>query len=200
MIPVTRRIQDFIAKFRRNEESQEFDEGAGIEQQYPSVVVPARVCETTCEALRSHAPVGQSHEGVAYWAGVTLEDIPVTFVTTCIVPEAETGPGHFEVSTGANARVTRAVHDNDIAVLGTVHSHPGAGTHHSGVDDDEAFTVYDGYYSVIVPDYGTEGMLPLTKCGVHRYEAGTETFRKLNDTEISSTFTTPTAPLKIDTR
>lgn len=195
-----RRVQHLIEKVRGTDESTETDELAETKQTYPLMVVSASVCEATCEALQSHAPRDENHEGVAYWAGVALQEVPVTLVTTCIIPEARTSPGHFEVSTQANARVTRAVHENEIGVLGTVHSHPGTGTHHSGVDDEEAFTVYDGYYSVIVPNYATEGMLPLTKCGVHRYEEGGDAFRRLDDAEINATFATPSTPMTIDTR
>lgn len=167
---------------------------------YPTVLVPKRVCEATCDGLRSHSPAYEDHEGVVYWAGMELGDPTPEWllVTSCIVPEASTGPGHFEVSGLANMRVTEAVHEHDIGVLATVHSHPGTSTIHSGTDEDEAFFPYDGSYSIVVPEYADEGMLPLASCGIYRYEI--DQFRRLNTSEIDEDFTALSAPTYIDTR
>ena len=167
---------------------------------YPTILVPETVCEETCNGLRSHSPTYEDHEGVVYWAGMELgEPTPErVLVTSCIVPEASTGPGHFEVSALANMRVTEAVHEHDIGVLATVHSHPGTSTIHSGTDEGEAFFPYDGSYSIVVPEYAHEGMLPLTSCGIYRYE--TDQFRRLDTTEINEGFTVLSAPSYIDTR
>ena len=171
-----------------------------VHQEYPTVLVPKRVCEATCDGLRSHSPAHEDHEGVIYWAGVELGE-PTTewlLVTSCIVPEASTGPGQFEVSALANTRVTEAVHEHDIGVLATVHSHPGTSTVHSGTDEDEAFFPYDGSYSIVVPEYADRGMRPLTSCGIYRYE--TDQFRRLDTAEIDEDFTVLPAPTYIDTR
>ena len=168
-------------------------------QTYPTVVVPKAVCEATCDGLRSHSPTYEDHEGVVYWAGTEFgESSTLMLVTTCIVPEASTGPGHFEVSALANMRVTETVHEHDIGVLATVHSHPGSSTVHSGTDENEAFFPYDGSYSIVVPEYAHKGMLPLTSCGIYRYEM--DQFRRLDTPEITESFTVHSAPNFIDTR
>lgn len=170
------------------------------QQTYPTVLVPREVCEATCEGLRSHSPAHEDHEGVVYWAGMELgQSTPEwSFVTSCIVPEASTGPGHFEVSGLANMRVTEVVQEHDIGVLATVHSHPRSNTTHSGTDEDEAFFPYDGSYSIVVPQYASKGMLPLTSCGIYRFE--TDQFRRLGTSEVDEDFTVISAPPYIDTR
>ena len=45
---------------------------------------------------------------------------------------------------------------------------------------------YDSFLSIVVPVYGKEGMLPLTQCGIHRFEKGK--FRRLSNLEIITSF------------
>ena len=193
------RLRRIVGRGRPSTTDAEADRQAD-HRMYPTVLVPETVCEATCKGLRSHSPAHEDHEGVVYWAGTELgEPTPKwLLVTSCIVPEAATGPGHFEVSALANMRVTEAVHEHDIGVLATVHSHPGTSTIHSGTDEDEAFFPYDGSYSIVVPEYAHGGMRPLTSCGIYRYE--TDQFRRLDTVEIAEDFTVLSAPPYIDTR
>ncbi len=162
------------------------------------VLVPEAIYTHTRRGLRSHSPATEEHEGVVYWAGTTVPSLDTVVVLSCLVPTAETGPGRFDVSAGAYARIVEAVHDHDLQLLARVHSHPGSWTGHSDKDDGPNL-VYDGFYSIVVPDYAANGVQPLTDCGVHRFE-DTE-FKQLDSTEVAQTFRTITSPPQyIDTR
>lgn len=199
MTELLERLRRILGREQPSTTDGESDQQAD-QRTYPTVLVPKRVCEATCNGLRSHSPAYEDHEGVVYWAGMELgEPTPEwLLVTSCIVPEASTGPRQFEVSALANTRVTEAVHEHDIGVLATVHSHPGTSTIHSGTDEDEAFFPYDGSYSIVVPEYADDGMRPLVSCGIYRYE--TDQFRRLDNSEIDEDFTVLSAPSHIDTR
>jgi hypothetical protein len=47
---------------------------------------------------------------------------------------------------------------------------------------------YEGFFSVVVPDYARQGLQPLTVCGVHVFEQGR--FRRLSEAEIAACFRT----------
>jgi len=169
-------------------------------QAVPSaLLVPEEVCEETVRGLQSHSPPSTDHEGVAYWAGITDEALDAKVALAVIVPEATTSPGSYDVSPVANAAVVEAVHEHDLELIATVHSHPGSMTSHSDRDDEEAQLPHEGYYSVVVPNYAYGGVRPFTDCGVHVYRDGQ--FKELDTETIESTIRSiPSPPTYIDTR
>ena len=146
--------------------------------------IAAAVVEHTIDVLRSSRGPGGSHEGVAYWAGTRAGDN--VFVTTCIAPAARTTKGSFATSSRTNAQVIMYLASANLELIGQVHSHPGSFVGHSDGDDERALMPYDGFLSIIVPDYARHGMLPLTCCGVHVFEKSH--FRRLQPTEIEARF------------
>lgn len=123
-----------------------------------------------------------AHEKVVYWAGVKRSDVWV--VTTVIRPKAHTTWGSFKTSTNTNAEVVAFLSDAGLSLLGQVHTHPGKFVDHSEGDDEGAFMRTENYISIVVPNYGRQGMLPLGRCGVHRYERGR--FRRLLGAELET--------------
>lgn len=213
-----RRIFQRLSGSSLNTQDKSLEQHAdGDEAPYPPVVVANGVCEATCKVLRSHSPPGEQHEGITYWAGTHLDrpallpdthsvssdnddDLGYLFVTSCITPEAKTSPRNFSVSAISNSRITEAIQEHNLEIIGAVHSHPGKLVDHSGTDNDGAFLPFDGYYSVVVPEYAQYGMNPLSNCGIHRYEEQNDEFRLLKNIEVDDTFSVLTAPVNIDTR
>lgn len=101
------------------------------------------------------------HEGICYIYGVVGEE--VTLAVSAMKPEAKTTYGSFFVSAKSMTRVVRAGANNCLQVVGQVHTHPQQAFHSAG-DIEGALTAYDGYVSIVLPDYGRE--LPSFKGGV----------------------------------
>ncbi|HEX7360659.1 MAG TPA: Mov34/MPN/PAD-1 family protein [Bryobacteraceae bacterium] len=93
------------------------------------------------------------HEGIAYLLGLTNGSS--TVIVGAIRPESHTTTGSFSVSSVAMARVVRAASNVGLQVVGQIHTHPRAAFHSDG-DDDGARIAYDGYISIVVPNYGRE--------------------------------------------
>lgn len=91
------------------------------------------------------------HEGICYLFGVTGGEI--VLAVSAIKPEAQTTRGSFFVSAKAMAQVVRLGANNNLQVVGQVHTHPGQAFHSAG-DNEGAHTAYDGYVSIVLPDYG----------------------------------------------
>lgn len=165
----------------------------------PRLLVTEEVCRETQQGLRSHSPPHEDHEGVVYWAGKSLPDESTKAALTVVVPEATTTTGSYDVSPVANAAVIDAVHDHDLELVATVHSHPGERTSHSDLDSEAAQLPHEGYFSVVVPNYAAGGVRPYTNCGVHVYHDGD--FVELDAWVIEERVETlPSAPSYIDTR
>lgn len=165
----------------------------------PSLLVTEEVCVETARGLRSHSPPHEDHEGVVYWAGVTDDELGAKLALSVIVPEADTTPGSYDISPVANASVVEAVHDHDVELVATVHSHPGEMTSHSERDSKAAQLPHEGYYSVVVPNYARDGVRPFTDCGVHVYRDGG--FHELDsDTVQERVRAIPSPPTYVDTR
>lgn len=130
--------------------------------------------------LRS--PRWNGRESIVYWAGVKRDD--VWLVTTVIKPKAARTRGSFITSSRSNARVIELLSGTGLAFLGQVHTHEGEWVDHSGGDDKDAFMPKENSFSIVVPSFGREGMWPLERCGVHRYESSR--FRRLNVDEIEA--------------
>jgi proteasome lid subunit RPN8/RPN11 len=91
------------------------------------------------------------HEGMAYLYGQTNGE--TTVVLGAIRPEARTTVGSFDVASPAVARVVRKITDAGLQLVGQAHSHPGAAYHSEG-DEIGARIAYEGFISIVVPDYG----------------------------------------------
>jgi proteasome lid subunit RPN8/RPN11 len=118
--------------------------------------------------------ITEGHEGVTYLLGQTNGDS--TLVVAAIRPECQTTPSSFNVSSAAMARVVRKAANVGLEVVGQIHSHPRKAFHTAG-DEDGARIAYDGYVSIVVPDYGRR--LPsLRGAAVYFYRNGT--FAELN--------------------
>jgi proteasome lid subunit RPN8/RPN11 len=170
-----------------------------VEWATPRLLVSEDVCSETRRGLRSHSPPDDEHEGVVYWAGWSLPDESAKIALASVVPEATTNPGSYDVSSVANAAVINAIHDHDLELVATVHSHPDERTSHSDLDSEAAQLPHDGYFSIVVPNYAEDGVRPYTGCGVHVYRDGE--FVELDASAVEDRVETlPSAPSYIDTR
>lgn len=123
-------------------------------------------------------------EKIVYWAGVKRDGL--WLVTSVVRPRAVLTRGSFKTSAGDNARVIAFLSEAGLALIGQVHTHPNDFVGHSTGDDRDAFMPVENAVSIVLPFYGRGGMLPLRRCGVHRYEG--EVYRRLSDAEVESTF------------
>jgi proteasome lid subunit RPN8/RPN11 len=119
-------------------------------------------------------------EKVVYWAGIKRPDVCTAL--TVIRPDARLTRGSFRTTSEANAEVIAFLSDTGLALVGQVHTHPGASVDHSDGDDEDAFMPTENYISIVVPNYCRGGMLPIERCGVHRYEG--RTFRRMKGDEL----------------
>lgn len=123
-------------------------------------------------------------EKIIYWAGVKRDSL--WLVTTVLRPRAALTWGSFKTTAGDNARVIAYLSGAGLALIGQVHTHPGRFVDHSDGDERDAFMPIENAVSIVVPSYGRGGILPLTACGVHRYEG--VGYRRLSDDEVNATF------------
>jgi hypothetical protein len=147
----------------------------------PRMYLPEDIARATAGFVASYGTSAEPHEGIAYWAGVAMPESSV--VTTVIAPGAITTPGSYRTSAVGNARVIQAINRHHLQLLAQVHGHPEEWVGHSAGDDTGAFMPYAGFYSIVIPAYGRRGLLPLSKCGVHRYDG--DRFVQLSEDEIA---------------
>jgi hypothetical protein len=149
--------------------------------QRPVFAVAEAVLDTSEKLLRRRgSPLRGHHERVVYWAGIKRSDL--WMATTVVRPQAKTTWGSFRTSDKANADVVAFLSACGLALVAQVHTHPGQGVDHSDGDDADAFMPSENYLSIVVPDYGKQGMRPIERCGVHRFESGH--FRRIVDDEL----------------
>lgn len=152
----------------------------------PCIYLSIEVLHRTVNLLRSYRDKKGNHEGIVYWTGITTDKF--WFITTCIAPKAVTSRGSFSTDIKANADVISFINKYGLHLLAQVHSHPGKNVNHSNGDDKNAFMPYDGFLSIIVPEYSVKGMRPLSICGIHRFTKGR--FKRLSYEEIKNHFIT----------
>ena len=95
--------------------------------------------------------IKQGNEGIAYLLGQS--DGTTTLVVSVIRPQAVTTRGSFSVSPLAMALVMRTAVGYGLHTVGQAHTHPGQAYHSEG-DNEGARIAYNGYVSVVFPDYG----------------------------------------------
>ena len=116
-------------------------------------------------------------ENVLYWAGFSLDQYSV--VTTCIAPEAKLSTGSFYTSSVSNAKVIAYLSRYHLQLIAQLHTHCGDHIEHSHGDDLGALMPFDGFFSIVVPHYGTTGIWPISKCGIYYFSDSS--FRKATD-------------------
>jgi hypothetical protein len=167
---------------------------AGTRATVPRIYLPEQVVQATAGFVASYGTAAEPHEGIVYWAGLATPE--AWMVTTAIAPYAITTPGSYRTSAIRNAQVIQVVNLHHLQLLAQVHGHPEEWVGHSAGDDTGAFMPYPGFYSIVVPAYGRRGLLPLSYCGVHRYEG--DRFVRLPQEEIADRFVL--VPMAIDLR
>lgn len=133
----------------------------------------------TVQVLQEYGKGKKPCEGVVYWSGKRLNDLEL-LIDCAVAPRIKARQYHFQVDHHANAAFVDFINDNDRIYISQVHSHPGTFVDHSDVDDNESAFRSEGLVSIVVPFYGRRGMIPLTECGVHRYQQN-EFFRLADD-------------------
>ncbi|WP_164731703.1 Mov34/MPN/PAD-1 family protein [Flagellimonas beolgyonensis] len=142
------------------------------------------VINKTEEILLQYGTLKNPNEGFVYWGGTQNGDD--VFINTVVAPDTISTEGSVEVSKESIFFYIKTLSDNNIVHIGQVHSHPSSWVDHSSGDDEWASFKNEGLVSIVVPEYGLNGMLPLKTCGVHRYTFGM--FRRLSNSYISKRF------------
>ena len=133
-------------------------------------LISSKVVRDTEMILRDYAGRIPPGEGLVYWAGRESSDL--INVTATIAPNTESGPLRVSTSYKDNYHVVNELGKLNLIEIAQVHSHPSYWVDHSDGDDMWAAFKFDGLLSLVVPNYCDEGMRPLEKCGIHRYENG----------------------------
>jgi proteasome lid subunit RPN8/RPN11 len=142
---------------------------SGANRQLPRerVVITDIVLNETLNLLRAYHDHQGSHEGIVYWAGLSVPGCIA--VTSVIAPDATTTPGSFTVGPQATARAISFAVKHSWRIVAQVHSHPGSSVEHSLGDDQGAFLPYPGYMSVVVPYYAHVEPKSVVDWGFHIY-------------------------------
>jgi Prokaryotic homologs of the JAB domain len=140
-------------------------------------LISESVIRDTERVLAEYGSRRPSCEGLVYWAGIRKDNQVI--VTTCIAPATDASRYNIGIDHVSNFHVVNALYANKLVHLGQVHSHPGTWIDHSDTDDEYAAFKIEGLLSLVVPNFCEEGMMPLTECGVHRFNNGE--FHRLSD-------------------
>ena len=131
------------------------------------VFIPRLVVDKTIKFLQQLGNEGK--EGRVFWGGVEAPFGPI-YVTTCFIPGiSKASLGSVTVDTSEGAKVVSEARKRGLEIVAQVHSHPG-GAFHSCTDDEYAFSYSKRFLSIVVPNFGKDGMEPLTKCCIVSYE------------------------------
>lgn len=114
-------------------------------------VVLTAACRDAIQA--SLAPeITRQHEGIVYLLGQT--DGHASLIVTAYRPQASTNRGSFHVVETAMRPVVEAASTTGLQVVGQLHTHPGDAYHSAG-DETGALIRFNGFVSIVLPDYGT---------------------------------------------
>lgn len=156
-----------------------------ISTTHPKVLVCESILQISVMLLQEAKDEHSAHEGILYWAGKSFDNH--WWITTCIAPQTISTWGSYKTSARSNADVIQLLAKHKLEIFSQLHSHPGTNVNHSEGDDKGALMPYENFLSIVVPSYAEFGILPLERCGVHRFQ--NNRFVRLSETEINSTLT-----------
>ena len=147
-------------------------------------IIPKQVITDSQKVIREYASLEPSNEGLVYWGGI--KDGQTVTVTAVIAPETDSDYGRVSTSHKSNSEFVQVLNEKKIIQIAQVHSHPTSWVDHSAGDNAWAPFKIDGLISIVVPSYGKNEILPLTKCGVHRFEK--THFKRLSNKYVKKHF------------
>ena len=130
--------------------------------------IPRKVITDTEAMLLDFPSKYNPHEMIVYWAGIREKN--KSMVNLVIVPNAKTNFNGVIVSQEANFHFVKSLSSRRLVQIAQVHTHPTSWIGHSPGDSKYAAFKVKGLLSIIVPSFCRKGMLPLEKCGVHRFD------------------------------
>lgn len=147
---------------------------------HPRRVVLTAACRDSLQT--SLAPeITQRHEGIVYFLGQT--DGQTSLIVTTFRPRASTTKGNFHVEETAMRPIIEAASAAGLQVVGQLHTHPREAYHSAG-DEIGALIRFNGFVSIVLPDYGTR--LPsLGGAAVYMFSASDRRFVQLDSTDLS---------------
>jgi hypothetical protein len=122
-------------------------------------------------------------EGFVLWLGnVTdaIAGVEVAFVPPQSSIHGEEGVGYL-VTSETLFQLNRELHRSGLRLLAQVHSHP-AEAYHSSTDDAYAVVTTEGGFSIVVPNFAADKVLP-RECAVYRLISGGR-WKKLSHREM----------------
>jgi hypothetical protein len=153
---------------------------------FPTVSIPRSIIQETERLFLSFSKGNERFEGVVYWVG---KETPEGFlVTEAIAPRAMMTPVSFRVSAEENARIMTELVKKGEQIINQISSRPpGNDLQHRLSEEEMGFLPFEGLISIVVSDYGVEGLFPLSeKTAVFLFWKGE--FVKLPASEIDSHF------------
>ena len=106
--------------------------------------------DQTAQHLRASTRLG--HEGIVYFVGLT--NGRTTTALYAALPEAHSTPRSVDVSAPQIGKIIRSASEAGLQVVGQLHTHP-ADAYHSNGDLVGMRIRHPGYFSVVLPSYGT---------------------------------------------
>ena len=96
--------------------------------------------------------VQRKHEGIAYLIGLTTGT--TTLAVSARFPDAATTWGSFDVGGQEMARIVGEATGLNLQIAGQIHTHPMEAFHSEG-DLKGMGIKHPGYFSLVIPNYGT---------------------------------------------
>lgn len=150
-----------------------------------SYVISRDAIKLTQNVLLDYAFQTLPGEGMVYWGGVWENH--TTKISLVIAPTILSRQRNYEIPRDGIVKAVRAFVRNRAVLMAKIHSHPGSMVDHSWYDDEYTGFKSEGLLSIVVPNYGRNGLLPLTSCGVHRFTS--DRFHRLSDRYVLNHFT-----------
>jgi hypothetical protein len=153
-------------------------------------VICEEVIDFTIRILKEYGAEKPAAEGVVYWAGRLHEN--EWHVCAAVAPAVQASRYGFQTGYDTNGRFVSFLCDNELRYVSQVHSHPSTYVNHSPVDDEETAFRREGLLSIVVPDFGRNGLLPWKQCGVNIYTKGI--FKRITDKHLIKHFQVERCP------
>ena len=115
-----------------------------------TVVMTTQCRDRIAEHLR--LSIARKHEGIIYFVGLTTGR--TTLALSGVRPHQASTGGSVDVTAAELRRIIRSAALSGLQIVGQLHTHP-RGANHSPGDLEGMRIRHPGYFSIVVPYYGT---------------------------------------------
>lgn len=133
-----------------------------------TINIPDNVIESTVQYMQQYDKLNK--ESYVWWAGKFVNDRYANVDLVIFPPKSANSFGNVTLDRNSIHFMHSRIRDEGLILLAELHTHPPAAKGQSYLDSINPAATYEGFVSVVIPNFCKGGIGDFSSCYVYRYK------------------------------